>query len=206
MTTCRKEQTMRRKSRTSLLCIIAFVLVLFGVSLPVQATTTNLTGFVTFVDDTNPNPFGITTASLVSGIASFNALLADPGGVLNYLNDPTMALDFQVGSFSFDSTSPADSFFDMAFGLSGDQLTNIALIVGTGTDGWGLDIVYDFPGSANVFSMTDTNFNFGVVTGEIGAVSGPGTAVPEPATLVLLGAGLLGLAAAKKRGKLDFQA
>jgi hypothetical protein len=195
---------MKKRSRTSLFGIIAFAVMLFGASLPGQATTTGLTGFVNFVDGANPNPFGITTASLVTGTASFNALLADPGGVLNYFTPGSaMALDFQVGTFSFDSASPTDSFFDMTFGLSGDQLTNMSLVVGTGTDNWGLDIVYDFPGGANVFSMTDTNFNFGVVTGEIAAVSGPGTAVPEPATLMLLGIGLIGLlAVARKRDRL----
>lgn len=183
---------MKRKF-ARLVLLVAFAVMALGVSMPAEAVSVGLTGFV---NSAGPTPFGIVLSTPLTGLATFDAVLAAsaPGGLLNYLDDLTMALQVQLGTFSFDSAS--DPFLDLTYGFSGTSLANIALLGGTGSADWGLDITFDSLGDVNVFAMTDLDF--------ITQVTGGVSAVPVPATLILLVTGAAVLIGAGRRRARQF--
>jgi hypothetical protein len=183
---------MTTKFRFNLFVVITLIAIAFLAPQRVQASMTSigLTGFVTEIDGLNP--FGITHTSLVSGNATFDETRVDPFGVSYDWNDPSMSFVFHLGSFSFNSLT--DFFLGLTFGFVDNSLTNIALSLGTVADDWGLEIVWDDPGAANVFSIYHPELLLPVVTGELAPV-------PVPTTILLLGSGLALLLGFKRKPK-----
>jgi hypothetical protein len=180
----------------SALRLIAATVVAVTMAGSAEAVSVNLTGSVNFVAEpgnefgTTPNPFGITTSSAVSGIATWNGT-PDEFGVLSIIDDPTMTLALSIagdtGVFAFDSAT--DGFSDLTYGFAVGGLQAISLLLGTGTDAWGLDIAYDLVG-VNVFSLVAPTDFLPSVTGVIAVAQ---AAVPEPAVAMLIAAAALGL-------------
>jgi hypothetical protein len=156
----------------------------------------DLTGTVNFVDTDEfgavVNPFGITTSSTVSGVASWNGT-PDGFGVLSIFSDPTMTLSVSITGdtevFSYDSAT--DPFLlDLTYGFAGGLLQAISLQLGTGSNGWGLDVAWDELAASNVFVLSDPSTFTTAATGVIGVAQ---AAVPEPAVSFLVAATALGL-------------
>jgi hypothetical protein len=174
---------------TSALGLIAALVVAVTMAGSAEAVSVNLTGTVNFVAEPG-NEFGITTSSPVAGIATWNGT-PNEFGVLSIIDDPTMTLAASIagdtGVFAFDSAT--DGFLDLTYGFGPGGLQEISLLLGTGTDGWGLDIAYDLVG-ANVFSLVAPTDFVPSVTGVIAVAQ---AAVPEPAVAMLIAAAALGL-------------
>jgi hypothetical protein len=178
--------------RFTLLTVLTVILA--GLAVPAHAVTVGLDGIVTAVDGVNP--YGIIAGSLVTGSVSFDALAAPLNGVLSFLDDPTMAMDFTVGEpplpFSFSTAAPFAEIFNLELGFTDGMLQAIDLLAVPNAENWILAIGFDDSLGINTFLMLDLLESTNVVVGTV-------SAVPVPATLMLVLTGLLGSAGILRR-------
>lgn len=159
-----------------------------------------------------------TTISFASPSPAFNVTLVPPGepgpnfttvnlGILSATAGPASGADFSGASFTLNVnfTTPADAGQQSFTGaLTGQVFTNASTARINWTGPTTLTFVSPTQGTftLSVEPFTPINNpgdNTLNVRGTLTLVSGPQAAIPEPATLLLLGTGLLGAVGLKRR-------
>lgn len=177
-------------------------------ALPAQATLVKTTfGGTVTEDNGGANPFGLSNGDAISGWAVYDDTVPTGIGDEDFAVSTNPGWDFEMtlGSFTFSQADVNDPtyttfwFFDGKF--DGVEFFKEAFDIGAFTD----LLLEDFNGGRSLYVedfstgvpiYLEADWNFPDATSPVPVGSAP---VPEPGTLVLLGAGLLGVAGFSRR-------